>query len=303
MKQLYFIKIILFSSLSFTFLSSFSQKEIDFRINLEKRTCFKVQTTLLSQVSVSTDQKVPESKNENIMVVQFNVVKKKQDFYHINFMYTDYYFKTVGVRDLIIDPKAADMVNILDVSTQIAMIINKPFSAELSQKGKINVIKENKNIAKEFKIKIKKLSPDLRKQVYFTVNSLTENKSITSLIENWTGYIPEYAVKIGDQWDVLKDSVFTHYTFVTETDTTYVIEGTGSSKKTIINEIQGMVMIINKEDDFTINIEIDKQTFLPKIITKESEALTKNEIKDYPAFSKPPTQSHTTFILKTISCQ
>ena len=305
MKKLYFIHISFLSLMLFIFLSSFAQKEIDFRINLEKGVCFETQTIILSENSMHTSKEVQKRKNESIVTIQFSVAGKKNDFYCINFMYTDYYLRvTGGVREFAIEPKKADTMNILDVSTQIAIIINKPFSAELSQKGEIIAIKGNKDVAKEFKAKTKKFSPDLRKQVYITVNSLTESKSIASLIENWTNYIPSRSVKIGDQWDVLKDSVFTQYTFVAETDTTYIIEGIGNSKKTITNEIQnGMVMITHTEDEFSVYIEIDKLTFLPKIITKEFEVLMKSEIKEFTAFSQPPTQSHTTFILKTKNCQ
>jgi hypothetical protein len=304
MRRLYFIKTAFLFFLSFILTSSFAQKEIDFKINLEVGVCFEVQTSLLSQVSTSTGKDVQENKNENNMVFQFNVTKKSHGFYHLNFMYTDFYAKVVGSREFTVEPKTADMLNILDASTQISMMMNKPFSAELSQKGEIRNLKKNKAIEKEFKTKTKRLSPDLRKQVYFMVNSVTGNEPLVNLIESWTNYIPASAVSIGDQWNVRKDYASTQYTFVAETDTTYIIEGVGSNKKTITNEIQkGMLMIINREEEFTINISVDKQTFLPKIIIKEVVMFIQSEIKDYPALSRPPTQSHTTSTLTIKNCQ
>jgi len=194
-------------------------------------------------------------------------------------------------------------LNFLAPSTQIAMIMNKPFFANISPQGKILSIKENKSIAKEFEAKTKKLSPDLREQVYTMVNALVGNESLVALIKSWTSYIPDSAVKIGDKWSIQKDSSVTNYAFITETDSTYVIEGVGNRKTTMTNKIQGMVLIVNYEEEFTTTIEIDKHTFLPKIITTESEVLTKSEMPDYPTFSMPPSQSYSTSTLKISNCR
>lgn len=196
------------------------------------------------------------------------------------------------------------MLNILNPSTQIAMIMNKPFSAKISYKGEVIEVKENKNIEKEFKKKTKKLSPALREQVYLFINEFIKNESLPAAIENWTSCIPISTVKIGDKWTVNKDSTSTvHYTFVEETDSSYIIKGKGNTATITTNEIQEMHMTINREEEFTLTIEFDKQTFLPKIIIKESNTSTIVEIPDYPAFSQPPKHSQSTHTLKISSCQ
>lgn len=302
MKQSYFIKTANYLLLSFAFISVFAQKEIDFRINLKEGECFEVQSTI-SQESVSTDEKNKDSKAEFTMSIQYRVIKKTPDLYRINFMYTDYYAIVTGIKKFKIDPKTADKLNILDGSTQIAMMMNKPFSVDLSPKGEICSIKESQIITKEFKAKTKKLSPDLCEQVYLMVNSFAGHEVLVDNIKSWTSYIPISTVKIGDQWIVMKDSSVTRYTFVAETDSTYMIEGIGSNKKTTSNEIQkGMVLIMIQEEEFTIVVEIDKQTFLPKIITQKTEMILKNEIQNYPKFSKAPVQAHSTSTLKIRSC-
>jgi hypothetical protein len=304
MKRSYTIKPIIFFLLLFFFFRSFAQKEIDFSINLEEGMCFELQSTILSEGSVSINEKGQENKIEHRLVIQYHVAKKTPDFYHLNFMYTDYYSTmTIGMKEITTNPKTADRLNILDASTQIAMIMNKPFLIELSHSGKILTIKENKEIAKEFKSKTKKLSPSLREQVYTVVNSFAKGEGLVSHIENWTSYIPSSSVKIGDKWTIQKDSTrTTDYTFVAETDSTYIIKGVGNSNTTITNEIQGMVMNTNKEDEFTVSIEVDKQTFLPKIISMEIESLTKTEMPDYPAFSVPPSKSYTKSTLEIRNC-
>ena len=113
-------------------------------------------------------------------------------------MYKTFHHK-IGMKEITTDPKTADMLNFLSPSTQIAMMMNKPFFAELSPKGKILAVKENKDIAKEFKAKTKKLSPALREQVYLMVNSMAKSESLIANIESWTSYIPDSAVKIGDK--------------------------------------------------------------------------------------------------------
>ncbi|MFA5639802.1 MAG: DUF6263 family protein [Bacteroidales bacterium] len=304
MKQPRFIKTTICLLLLLASFTSFAQKEIDFRINLEEGACFEVESASLSEGSASTGKEVQENKIEYNMVIQYHVVKKTPDFYTLNFMYKERHSTIkIGMKEITTDPKTADMLNFLSPSTQIAMMMNKPFFAELSPKGKILAVKENKDIAKEFKAKTKKLSPALREQVYLMVNSMAKSESLIANIESWTSYIPDSAVKIGDKWIVEKDSAVTHYTFVAETDSTYIIEGLGNSEKTITNEIQGMVMTSNNKEEFTVTIEFDKQTFLPKIITKESESLIQVEIPDYPAFSQPPTRSQGTLTLKISSCQ
>ncbi|NLJ82863.1 MAG: hypothetical protein GX330_07040 [Bacteroidales bacterium] len=300
MKEPRFIKITIYLLLLLAPFTSFAQKEIDFRINLEKGACFEVESASLSESSAE----VQENKVEYNMVIQYHIVKKTPDFYTLNFMYTERHSTIkIGMKEITTDPKTADMLDYLSPSTQIAMMMNKPFFAELTPKGKILAVKENKNIAKEFKAKTKKLSPALREQVYLMVNSMAKKESLIANIESWTSYIPDSAVKIGDKWIVEKDSTVTYYTFVTETDSTYIIEGLGSSENTITNEIQGMVMISNNKEEFTVTIEFDKQTFLPKIITKESESLIQVEMPDYPTFSRPPTRSQGKLTLKIRSCQ
>ncbi len=300
MKEPRFIKITIYLLLLLAPFTSFAQKGIDFRINLENGACFEVESASLSESSAE----VQENKVEYNMLIQYRVVKKTPDFYTLNFMYTERNSTIkIGMKEITTDPKTADMLDYLSPSTQIAMMINKPFFAELTPKGKILAVKENKNIAKEFKAKTKKLSPALREQVYLMVNSMAKKESLIANIESWTSYIPDSAVKIGDKWIVEKDSTVTYYTFVTETDSTYIIEGLGSSENTITNEIQGMVMISNNKEEFTVTIEFDKQTFLPKIITNESESLIQVEIPDYPALSRPPIRSQGKLTLKIRSCQ
>ena len=74
MKQAYFIKITNLILLLFAIISSFAQKEVDFRINLEEGICFKVQSTHLSQGSIPMDKEVKESKSESTMVIQYNTM-------------------------------------------------------------------------------------------------------------------------------------------------------------------------------------------------------------------------------------
>ena len=283
---------------------SFAQKEVDFQFNLEKGMCFEVQTSSTSNGTHSTGGKEQENTSETNMVFQYQVVKKTPTFYVLNFMYTDYYFKAMmGEREIIANPKKADKLNILDGSTQIAMMMNKPFYAELSPKGKVLAVKENKEIEKEFKAKTKNLSPALREQVYMMV-ATSKSEALIKNIEIWTSYMPASAVKIGDKWRIQKDSTYTtDYTFVAETDSTYVIEGVGNSKIITTNEIQkGMVMIMTNETEFTITIEVDKQTFLPKIITQEMEILGKAEIPNFPNFPQSSNKSYGTLITEIRSC-
>ncbi|MDR1203680.1 MAG: DUF6263 family protein [Tannerellaceae bacterium] len=304
MKSSYYIKAIIGLLFLFASSQSFAQKEIDFRFNLEEGACFEMQSTISSQSSASINNEVQENKSEYTKVLQYRVAKKAPDSYLLNFMYTDCYSTmTFGKREIIINPKTADMLNILDASTQMAMMINKPFSVELSHSGKILAIKENKDIAKAFKSKTKKLSPALREQVYSVVNSLANSEVLANHIESWINYMPASAIKIGDKWTVQKDSTrTTDYTFVAEMDSIYIIKGVGNSEITITNKVQGMTMLVNKEEEFTTYIEIDKQTFLPKIIITEIEGLTKTEMPDYPAFPVSTAQSHSTFILEKRNC-
>ena len=271
--------------LFFVFFSSFAQKEVDFQINLKVGDGFEVES-VISQDGVSTDKNNPEHKNEITSRIQYHVEKKTPDFYSLNYMYTEYYMSMkIGKRDMVTNTKTADMLNFLSPSTQIAMMMNKPFSAELSQKGKVLSVKGNKDIEKEFKKKTKKFSPDLREQAYTMVNAIAGSEVLVNNIESWAMYIPSSIVKIGDKWSVEKDSALTYYTFTAETDSTYIIEGVGSSKKTTNMEIQGMLMTTNTEEEFTITIEFNKHTFLPKVITKESEMSIQAEISGYPSLS------------------
>ena len=285
MKRPHYIKPIIFLMLFFVFFSSFAQKEVDFQINLKVGDGFEVES-VISQDGVSTDKNNPEHKNEITSRIQYHVEKKTPDFYSLNYMYTEYYMSMkIGKRDMVTNTKTADMLNFLSPSTQIAMMMNKPFSAELSQKGKVLSVKGNKDIEKEFKKKTKKFSPDLREQAYTMVNAIAGSEVLVNNIESWAMYIPSSIVKIGDKWSVEKDSALTYYTFTAETDSTYIIEGVGSSKKTTNMEIQGMLMTTNTEEEFTITIEFNKHTFLPKVITKESEMSIQAEISGYPSLS------------------
>ena len=299
MKKLYQLKPIIFLLLQFAFLSSFAQKEIDFRIKLEVGDRFEVESTSLSQGKVSIGNNVQDNKVEIASTIQYHVEKKITDSYYLNYMYTEYYMSMkLGMKDIVTNPKTADMLNLFTPSTQVAMMMNKPFSAELSSKGKILSVKGNKDIEKEFKKKTKKLSPELREQVYTMVNAIAGNEELVNRIESWAMYIPPSAVKIGDTWGVELDSAIAHYAFTTETDSTYIVEGIGSSKKTTSMEIQGMTMITNTEEEFTITIEFDKHTFLPKVITKEAEMSIQGKVQGYPAFSQPPVQSTAITTLK-----
>ena len=65
----------------------------------------------------------------------------------------------------------------------------------------------------------------------------------------------------------------------------------------------GVSMVVNTEEEYTLAIEIDKQNFLPKIITKESEMTMTSEVQGFPALTKPPAQSHITSTLTINSCK
>jgi hypothetical protein len=299
MKKAYLISTFIFFLLTFVSLYSFAQKKVDFHINLDEGACFEVES---STISVSQNNMAKESKGEVTTVVRYQVAKKTSDFYCLDFMYTDFYSVTTGIREFTIDPKNADALNILDVSTQISMMMNKPFSADLSPKGKIHAVKENKKIENEFKQKTKNLSPELSNQISFMVNSFSGNNALVELIESWASYIPDSVVKIGDSWIVRKDSVLTHYTFVAETNSTYSIKGVGNKKTTVNNEIMGMSMIVDTEEEFTIAIEIDKRTFLPNIINRESDVSITSNIPNNPAFSNHQSKSKNISTLKINGC-
>ena len=282
---------------------SFAQKEIDFRINLEEGACFEVQMATFSKGTSSMRGREQENIMESTNVLQYRVVKKTSDFYSLSFMYTDYFTKMImGEREITSDPKTADKLNFLNPSTQISMMMNKPFSADVSPKGKVLSVKENKEIAKEFKAKTKKLSPALREQVYMMV-PMSESEALVGYVERWASYIPASALKIGDKWTVQTDSITTiDYTFVTETESAYIIEGVGSKKGITKQEAMGVTMIITEEAEFTITIEFDKQTFLPRIITQEMESLRGMELPDMPTYSQPPSKSYSTLTIEIKSC-
>jgi len=296
------ITVSLSAFLFFCFLPSFAQEKIDFRINLAENACFDVHTILLIQGKTPTGMDVKEMESEANTSVRYKVVMKTPASYHINLTYTDFYFKMNAIKELIIDPKNADKLNILDISTQYAMVINKPFSIELSPEGKVISTKENKEVSKKFKKVTKKLSPDLKKQVYSSVNNLIGREALISQTESWTSYMPNYPVEIGDNWTVQNGSEITYYTFDSETDSAYVIKGVGSNHSTTHSDLMGKVMVSHREVEFTVSIEVDKHTFLPKIITKEMDMIHKSEVKDYPAFSTPPATSRTTSTLIISNC-
>ena len=299
MKKIYLISAFIFFLLTFVSVYSFAQKKVDFNINLDAGACFEVKS---STTSASQSNKPKESKSEVNTTVRYQVVKKTPDVYHLNFMYTEFYSATTGIRDMIIDPKKADTLNILDVSTQTLMVMNKPFSAEVSPKGKINTVKGNKKIEAELKQKTKSLTPELRNQVSFVVNSFSEDQALEELIESWASYIPASAVKIGDSWTIQKDSTITRYTFVAETNATYNIEGVGSKKTTVKNEIMGITMTTNSEEQYTLTIEIDKRTFLPNIIHKESDLSSTVNMPSNPAFPSQQSKSKNTSTIKINRC-
>jgi hypothetical protein len=299
MKKVYLISAFIFFLLTFVSLHSFAQKKVDFHINLDAGACFEVES---STISVSQNNIAKESKSETTAVVRYQVVKKTPDFYRLNFMYTDFYSVITGIREFTIDPKNADALNIFDVSTQTSMMMNKPFSADLSPKGKIYTVKENEKIKDEFKQKTKNLSPELSNQISFMVNSFSGNEALVELIESWASYIPDSVMKIGDSWVVRKDSALTHYTFVAETNSTYSIEGVGSKKTTVNNEIMGISMIVNTEEEYTVTIEIDKYTFLPNIINRESDVSTTSSMPNNPAFPNHQSKSKNMSTLKINGC-
>ncbi|MCL2041190.1 MAG: DUF6263 family protein [Bacteroidales bacterium] len=300
MKKAYFITTFILFLLTFVSLDSFAQEKVDFRINLDAGACFEVESAI---ISVSENNMVKkESKNEVTTVVRYQVVKKTSDFYRLNFMYTDFYSVATGIKEFTIDPKSADALNIFDGSTQVSMMMNKPFSADVSPKGKIYTVKENKEIENEFKQKTKNLSPELSSQISFMVNSFSGNEALVELIESWASYIPDSVVDIGDSWTVRKDSALTRYTFVAETDSTYSIKGVGSKKTTVNNEIMGMSMTVNTEEEYTIAIEIDKHTFLPNIINRESDALITGNMQNNPALSNHQSKSKNILTLKINGC-
>jgi hypothetical protein len=134
------------------------------------------------------------------------------------------------------------------------------------------------------------------------VNSFSGNEALVELIESWASYIPDSVVKIGDSWIVRKDSVLTHYTFVAETNSTYSLEGVGSKKTTANNEIMGISMTVNTEEEYTITIEIDKHTFLPNIINRESDVSITSNMPNNPAFPSQQSKSKNTSTLKINGC-
>ena len=299
MKKAYLISTFIFFLLAFVSSYSFAQEKVDFHINLDAGACFEVE---FSMIFASQNNMPKESKGEVTSVVRYQVVKKTSDFYRLNFMYTDYYSVTSGIREITIDPKNADALNLFDVSTQISMMMNKPFSADVSPKGKISTVKGNKEIENEFKQKTKNLAPELRDQISFLVNSFSGDKTLVDLIESWTSYIPDSPVKIGDSWTIQQDSSLTRYTFVAETDATYSIEGVGSKKTTINNEMMGMTMIVSTEEEYTVTIEIDKHTFLPNIIHRESDMSTISNMPSNPAISNHQAKSKNTSTIKINAC-
>ena len=69
MKQPRFIKTTICLLLLLASFTSFAQKEIDFRINLEEGACFEVESASLSEGSASTGKEVQENKIEYNMVI------------------------------------------------------------------------------------------------------------------------------------------------------------------------------------------------------------------------------------------
>lgn len=298
-----FYKPIVFIFCLFSTLFSFSQEEIDFQINLEEGHCFQVQTNMNSEITIQMGERKRENKNAALTIMQYQVAKKLTNSYLFDFKFVDFESKMSGMREITISPKLADDLNILNSSTQVSLMIDRVASAEISPKGKVIKIKNNENISKDLLKKSKKLTPAMREQVQTFADGFCSTKTLTSVMDSWLDYIPDTPVKIGDHWNVEKDSLFTRYTLVSETDTCYVIEGVGRNKVVIDNELQkGFPVTITTEETFALYLKIDKHTFLPQSITKKTEAVIKSELQNQPGFSTPPSRSRSTFTTILTPC-
>lgn len=262
---------ILLVLLQLNFIYSSAQNKIDFKINLEKGACFELQQTEFSASNVVVNGEDKESSTEKVVNIRYWVEKRKDEYYSLGLMYTDYIVGMKGYMDKRHNAREADDLNVLNVSTMVSMVLDKPLYAKITPKGVVLSAKESKNVKKELLKRTKGLSKELKETVSNTVNAFSNKKAITGKVEIWSSYIPKKPVSLGETWTVGNDSTtLINYTFVEETDNVYIIKGIGVGRRNeTVNFGEATATYIG-ETELKIFIEIYKDSFLPKVIIRES---------------------------------
>lgn len=299
MNNFLFTRWFIFALLQLGVVYSYAQKKIAFKLNIDEGTCFElIQTDYIASIAVMNG-KNSESHGETNEKTKYWVEKKNIDYYTLGFMYTDYIMEKKGIMNQRLSAREADELNILDVSTIMSMVIDKPFFVRVSPEGVVLSVKENKAVRKELRKRTKDLSKELKENIYNMVDALSNKEAIAGKVETWSLYMPQKPVCLGETWTVSSDSnTVVKYTFAEETDSTYILRGVGVSKINVIN-IHGDITITNiGESKLKLSIEIDKKSFLPKSIAQESVGYTEAYIGEFNEGAKPSSSS--TFEAKNI---
>ena len=237
-------------------LNLFSQSKIDFRLNLTAGQCFTVITEITTEGTTTKQGKTSDLYSYMMMKNEYKMIKKVKNDMDIFVTKKDF---SMDIQNASVkskqSPALADEHNIYNPSTIFSLQLNRPYTAIISEQGKVLKIKMN-NLLKDVTKKINAIENNESKQLYLSM--LPSEQSLSDEIEKLTDFFPKTPVSIGDKWSI--------YEFFAETDTTYVIKGyrtlfeDGKSKK---DTIMGFITEIFGTGSEDILIEIDKQTFLP----------------------------------------
>jgi hypothetical protein len=196
-------------------------------------------------------------------------------------------------------PELADEYNIYNPSTILFLQLNRPYTALISDKGKVLKIKNMGNLLKDVKKKVNAIKNKESKQLYLSM--LPTERALAQEIKKLTSFFPKTPVSIGDKWSI--------YELLAVTDSTYIIKGyktlyeDGQSQK---DTIMDFILETTGSGFQETVIEVDKKSCFPRsfqIYTSSDTETIAKDMKGNEILGKSPKKTTSTTITTIKPCK
>jgi hypothetical protein len=209
-----------------------------------------------------------EQNNEKISYfkqMQFNVLRIQDSMIWLSVCYKSLNMDIMQRKYSSADE--IDKLNWLNTSNLLAFMVDKPFSVQLSNRGKVLKIDRNDKIIQSYKKKIKKVSKELQQGLIKQIEGFLSTSSLNHNFEQIFDFYPDASHGQDKSWtksfnepDFAKSIL---YHLAGQTDSTFIITGTGNIEQertdttTIHTKMNGRVIISEW-------IEVETATGLPQ---------------------------------------
>jgi hypothetical protein len=256
--------------------NGYSQSTHDFRLKLDAGQCYSFVKETKTEGIATIHGETSNIYFYTLFEDEYKVARKVKNGFELSITKKDF---AADIQNAMIKSKQsselADEYNIYNPSTITFLQLNRPYTAFISDKGKVLKIKNINNLLTDVKKKIDNIKDKESKQLYTSM--LPTEQSLADEIEKLTAFFPKTPISIGDKWDI--------YEFAEETDSTCIINGyrtlyeDGQAQKDTI--MMGMILETMGSGTEKMVIVVDKKSCLPSsfqiINSSDTEQITRTK--------------------------